>query len=392
MIQILKFGGTSLNSKKKLSNILKIVKEKLSNDIFPVLVVSAPGRFGEPYATDTLMKIISKKNDREKARVISCGEIISSSIVADYLSINNVKSISVSSYQLGIYTDNKYIGASIKKIDTSFIKNLIKIKTIPVVAGFQGINTKGEISILGRGGTDLTAAILATVLKAEVLEIYKDVEGIFSADPTIIKNAKQIKNLNFDEIFEISSEGAKVISRDAAEIAHRYKIPIIIKKPVNNSDETKIFEFKPERAITAITSQKDIIFISINVKNKQSDLDVFSYIADFDISADFIDIRDNKITFIADNKYYEKLYEILSFYDFDFNISEEFVKISLVGAGMTGIPGIMAKIILTLKSHNIELHQTTDSHTTISCLIKTIDHDNALKILYKKFFNDKKSG
>ncbi len=387
-IHVLKFGGTSLNSKEKLQNILKIVSDKLSQKIFPILVVSAAGRLGDSYATDTLIKLISEKNNREKARVISCGEIISASVVADYLMINNIKSLSLSSYQIGIYTDNKNIDSEIKQIDTSYIRHLIEQNIIPIVAGFQGINTKGEIATLGRGGSDLTAVSLAVALKADLLEIYKEVNGVFTGDPTIINNAQLINEINFNEIFEISSEGAKVISKKAAETAYQFQLPITIKNADNESSKTKIYNFKPQRAITSITSKKDIIFISINVKNKQDDLNVFAYISEFGISADFIDIRDNKITFIADRKHYEKLYEILSFYEFDFSVSEEFVKISLVGAGMTGIPGVMAKIISALKSQDIELYQTTDSHTTISCLIKAFDHNRAIKILHKTFFEN----
>ncbi len=385
MIHILKFGGTSVNSEAKLESIIKIVKEKRKQGVSPVLVVSAPGRAPEPYATDTLLGLISKNNDREIARCITCGEIISAAVIADRLQIKGVPALSVTHLQIGIYTDEKYLSSHIKTINPLIIKKLIEKGKVPVVAGFQGVNNFGEITTLGRGGSDFTAVALAVALKAEMVEIYKEHNGIFTADPTIVKASSQIKEMDFKELFELSSEGAKVVSKEAAQLANENMVSMFIKSYDKDSMGTHIHDFKPNRFITAITSKKNILFISIAVKDKFSDLDVFSYIASYGISADFIDIRDKKITFITDEIYNERLIEILDFYNFDYTISQMYVKISLVGAGMTGIPGVMAKIIQTLKSRDIELIQTTDSHTTISCLINAYDHDRAIEALHKEF-------
>ncbi len=388
MIQVLKFGGTTLNSNEKLDKIARIVSDKLKNDIFPILIVSAPGRRGEPYATDTLGDLISKNNKREYARCVSCGEIISASVVADKLLSNNIKSISVTTYQTGIYANDKNVDAKIEKIDFAYLQSLIEKKIIPVIAGFQAVNKKGEIAVLERGGTDLSAVAIAVGLNADIVEIYKEFDGIYTADPNIVKNSKRIDKIDFGELFELSAEGVKVVSKDAADLSDENKIPMVIKSLEDNSKGTKIHYFKKKRSITAITSKKDIVFVSISTTDKYSDLDVFSYISEFGISADFIDIRDTKITFITDIKFTDKLKEILNYYNFDFKIFTDYVKISLVGAGMTGIPGVMAKIISALKSENIALIQTTDSHTTISCLIFASDHDKALKTLHKKFFGE----
>ena len=218
---------------------------------------------------------------------------------------------------------------------------------------------------------------------AKSLQIYKETDGIFTTDPTIVKDAYRIDKMDFSEVFELTSEGAKVIYKDTMQVAFDYQLPVFVKSFVDDKGGTEIFNFKQSKIITGITAKENIVTVSIKVNNKKEDLKVFSIIAENGISADFIDIRDEKISFIADKKYQSKLKNILS--NKEFMISDDFVKISLVGAGMTGIPGVVAKIIETLQSSDVELFQTTDSHTTISCLIKKVDYKKALNALHNKF-------
>ena len=384
-IQVLKFGGTSLNSDFKLINAVKIISQKISNDIFPIIVVSALGRKGEPYATDTLLNLINQDLllDKDVAKLISCGEVIASIVLANALVKNDIKAISLNGFEAGILTDASYLDAKIKAIDSSNIIKMIKDGIIPIITGFQGVNSNGNITTLGRGGSDFTAAAVAVALKASGLHIYKETDGIFTTDPRIVKDAYRIDKMDFSEVFELTSEGAKVIYKETMQIAFDYELPVFVKSFADDKEGTEILKFKQSKIITGITAKENIVTVSIKVNNKKEDLKVFSIIAKNGISADFIDIRDEKISFIADEKYKSKLKNILS--KKEFIISDEFVKISLVGAGMTGIPGVVAKIIETLQSADIELFQTTDSHTTISCLIKKTDYKKALNALHNKF-------
>ncbi len=391
-IIIQKFGGTSLQDEITRGKAAKFVKEKFDAGILPVVVVSAMGRSGAPYATDTLLKIANdvepEINPREKDLLMSCGETISAIIFVQTLRKIGLKAIALTGAQAGIITDNNFGNARIKKV---IIDNLLKIinqDMIPVITGFQGMDENGEITTFGRGGSDTTASVLASALQAAEIEIYTDVEGIFSADPKNVQKTTAISEASYEEAVELAEKGAKVIHPRAVEIAASKNIPIRIFSTFTGINGTTIKNIKSDRPITGITSKDNIIYYQIEpilTDDHAIGLNVFQLLAENSISADFIYIRPESISFIIDAENRQKTIHVLDKNNFRYLIREGLVKVSAVGSGMTGIPGIMAKIVTALTSQNIEILECTDSRTTISCLIKSEKKNKAITALHDIF-------
>ena len=392
---VLKFGGTSLKDKESRKAAVNRVKEKLDQGKKPVIVVSAIGRKGSPYATDTLIELAKSVNkefdNREKDLIMSCGEVISSVVMVQNLKNNGIKAQSLTGAQAGILTDETYCNSKVLNVNPEKIIDLINKNVVPVIAGFQGITENGEITTLGRGGSDTTASIIAASISAEMIEIYTDVDGLLTGDPKYVRNAKFLDKANYTEACELAYQGAKVIHPAAAEIAMKNEIPIKIKSTFNNNSGTKIDKDGDQAKLTPITGlacREDIFYVKISAHNGinyDNGLYVFQLLADQNISVDFINIRESVISFVINNEKRKLTKKILKNYNFDFEINEDYVKISVVGGGMTGQPGIMAKIVNALHNAGIKIYQTTDSHTVISCLIKQKDKIKALNALHDAF-------
>ena len=243
-IVVQKFGGTSVaNDEVRLKAVQKIINAKKAG-FQPVVVVSAIGRRGEPYATDTLIDYATSAHPdihpREKDLIMSCGEIISSVVMVNTLKSKGYEARALTGAQAGIITNCQYTDADILEIKPDKIYQTIESGRIPVVAGFQGITADGEITTLGRGGSDVTAVALGEALAAAYIEIYTDVDGIMTADPRIVSNASVIQHINYSDVLEMASEGAKVIHPRAVEFAMRSNIPVFIKNTLNNAPGTII--------------------------------------------------------------------------------------------------------------------------------------------------------
>lgn len=390
-----KFGGTSLASQKSRTQAAKHVLRSKKSGSFPVAVVSAIGRKGDAYATDTLINMAKKTSEtispREKDLIMSCGEIISTVIMVQTLKTLGIEARAFSGAQAGIITDNKFGEATVKSVYPQKILAAIEKKIVPVIAGFQGINENGEITTLGRGGSDTTASILASVLDAECIEIYTDVEGVMTADPSLVETADVIKETNYNEVCELAYQGARVIHPRAAEIAMQKDIPLKIKSTFEEKPGTIIenkITINEDRPVTGVASRKQISFVKISSDNPTeyaTCLKIFEFLSQQRISVDFINIRPEAITFIVKKDLSEDVKNTLETKNFNYTISDDFTKVSVVGGGMTGRPGVMAKVVKTLTNKNIDIYQTTDSHTTISCLIKKKYEKKALKALHKAF-------
>jgi aspartate kinase len=377
-----KFGGTSLASKEGRELCAKAVKQRKNEGYNVVVVVSAIGRSGEPYATDTLKELATETfsafSNKDSDLLLSCGELISAVLMVQTIKKIGLKAEALTGFQAGILTDENNGNSNILQIDTSNLLQILDSGTIPVVAGFQGISSSGKITTLGRGGSDTTACALGVALEADFIEVFTDVPGIMSADPNKIPESKLLNEISYLEAFQMANQGANVIHPQAAEFSQNADIPLIIRTAFQERSGTKIYNFTPDNVITAVTSKSNITFVQIAGKSITS---VFTLIAESGISADFIDIRPDEITFIIDPVNKDKAAEVLK--DFEVSLSDDFVKISVIGAGMTGQPGVMAKIIEYLSG--IEIYQSTDSHTTISCLVKEKDEIKALQALHSGF-------
>jgi aspartate kinase len=386
-IIIMKFGGTSLQTAKLRSDVAKLIEAKKTTGIMPVVVVSAIGREGDAYSTDSLLKLVDNQvSAMEKDLLSSCGETISAVVMANALQKLGVKAKALTGFQAGLLTDSNHGFARVKKVILNKLIDTIENDVIPIVTGFQGISEHGEITTLGRSGSDTTASVLAVALQAELIEIYTDVEGVYSADPKVITNAKLVTEASYLEAVEMANKGANVIHPRAVEIAESENIPIKIISALNCKNGTVIKNIKSDHPVTAISSKNNITLVEITPKvlnDYESGRRIFSLFADECISVDFIDIRLDLISFIIDKEFQTKAKHLLD--NFDFVLNDGFVKVSFLGAGMTGMPGIMAKIVEILHINEISIYECTDSHTTISCLVKKEDEIKAVKALHDGF-------
>ncbi len=388
-----KFGGTTLDTAWKRKIAAKHIQKAIETNYFPVVVVSAMGRKGFPYATDTLVEIAKEDfiniQNREKDLLMSCGEIISSVMIVQALKALGIKGIALTGAQAGIITDDNFGETRVQKVNPKRILQSIKNEIVPVIAGFQGISDSGEITTLGRGGSDITACIIAAAIDALFIEIYTDVEGLMTADPSLVKKAKILNRASYKEVCELAYQGAKIIHPLAAEIGMNNEIPIEIKSILEGKSGTRIEkEVKRNQPVTGIASQNNIVFVKIKPEEKSDydrGLEVFKILAHEGISVDFINTRSDEITFIVESLNREKIVNILENGKFDFTLLDGYIKVSVVGAGMTGRPGIMATIIEVLKRENISIYQSTDSHISIACLIKKEDEKRAINALHKAF-------
>lgn len=296
-IIVQKFGGTSVSTEKRRNMVVDKVINAIDNGLSPVVVVSAIGRKGDPYATDTLSSLLNEKDSLEKREIdllMCCGEIISSVILSDVFAQRGYKTKVFTGAQAGIITDDNFGNAEIIDIKVDEIIDTLKKGIIPIVTGFQGSTKKGEYTTLGRGGSDITGTALAAALNAEYAEIYTDVDGIMTADPNVVKDAKIIDEISYNEVFKLALEGAKVIHPKAVEYAMKGSIPIIIKNTLSNEKGTMIANYAhSNNLITGIASTDKISQITINCE----DNDVLEILANNNISIDLINIFPEKKVF-----------------------------------------------------------------------------------------------
>lgn len=399
-IVVQKFGGTSLSTKKRRIKCVDRVIELKKKGESPVVVVSAIGRKGDSYATDSLLNLVDVdfSQKEELDMLMSCGEIISAVIFSNILQKMGFKVKSLSAEMAGIITDNSYGDAQIKYINVKYILDLLKKDIIPVVAGFQGRSENGFTTTLGRGGSDTTAVALAVALNAKRVEIYSDVPGLFTADPKIVEEAKVIDKTEYEELFNMSCHGAKIVNIEAAEIALKSDDIILeLKSAFSPEKGTRVLkkveegkiDFKTKKYARAITHIPEIVQISIklkkNIDEDQRRLEIYKIFAKENISLDMFSIAPQILMFTLNRKNKEKAKKILKGLNVNFKLKENCTKVSIVGTGIHGIPGIMAKIANCLYREKIRIFQTVDSHSTISFLIDEKNTDRTLKALHKEF-------
>ena len=390
-----KFGGTSVSSaerRKLVANKVLIAKE---NGYSPVIVVSAMGRTGEPYATDTLLSLLEEKFKEDNPLctdlLLSCGEVISTVVMCNELTKRGIDCIPLTGGQAGIVTDDKFSNANLIKVNTDRLNSIISEGKIPVIAGFQGISEDGYITTLGRGGSDVSAAIIGAALNASKIEIYTDVDGIMTADPRIVSKASLIKEMSYSEVFQFADQGAKVIHPRAVEFAMKANIPLIIKNTMSNSIGTVINndgEDINSNIITGITHLSHRVQITVSVNDNLQNPNYYSLLnilANNEISIDLINVFPTQKIFTIDKKDLESFNSVMNSFEIKYICIKDCSKIAIIGSRMRGIPGVMAKILNSLSKENIEILQTADSHTTIWCLVRSESTEKAINALHKEF-------
>lgn len=394
-IIIQKFGGTSVATEESREKVLRKIEISKANGEMPVVVVSAIGRKGSPYATDTLIDFTTqtagKMSDREYDLLLSCGEIISAATMATLLCNNGIKAQAFTGGQAGIITDCYHKQADLLYVKPDGLVAALEAGIIPVVAGFQGMTSEGEVTTLGRGGSDTTASMLGAALKAERIEIYTDVDGIMTADPSVCKKARIIPAISYTEVFQMADSGAKVIHPRAVEYAMRANIPLVIKNTFSDERGTFIvqnidsYQAKSEhKVITSVANRNNRVQFTVK-ENSLSERDLLARMADAKISIDLINIFPTYKVFTIDQEDQAVLEEILDEENYEYEILDGCAKVTVIGERMTGVPGIMSRILRALTKAQIEVFQTADSLTTIACLIKTDKVSLAINALHDEF-------
>ncbi|MEG1255175.1 aspartate kinase [Clostridium sp.] len=390
-IVVQKFGGTSVSSDENRRLVVNKIKCVIEKGYKTVVVVSAMGRNGSPYATDTLLSLVDEEfkvnNPRGLDLLMSCGETLSTVVMCNNLLKEGIEAVPLMGGEAGIKTDDNFNNASILHVDPKSILKVLEDGKVPVVAGFQGISTGGSITTIGRGGSDVTGAILGAALKAREVQIYTDVDGIMTADPRIVSEASLIENISYDEVFQFADQGAKVIHPRAVEISRRYNIPLVIKNTLSDCDGTTISTCgeNNERIITGITHMENRVQIRISNNSKKHCNDIFKTLAEEGISIDLISVFLKDQIFTISNYDLEKFKKIGVDLDIKYEYTENCSKISIIGSKMRGIPGVMSRILKALEEGNVDVLQTADSHTTIWCLVESDKVKCAINLLHNEF-------
>ncbi|WP_025028506.1 aspartate kinase [Caldalkalibacillus mannanilyticus] len=398
-IVVQKFGGTSLRSEETRSKAIHHIKKALGEGYHVVVVVSAMGRQGEPYATDSLLQLLKENGNaispREQDLLVSCGEIISSTIFTSLLNTEGISAVAFTGKNAGILTNDEYGQSQILSIDPTNIVSQLKNNRVVVVCGFQGVTVDGEMTTLGRGGSDTSATALGAVLNAEYVDIFTDVNGVMTADPRIVEDATHLQSVTYNEICNLAHQGAKVIHPRAVEIAMQHQIPIRVRSTMSDDAGTLItslqhieFEGKVnDRLITGIAQVPHLTQIKVMAKEGEYDLQlkVFKSMAENKISVDFINVNPLGVAYTVFDEVANKAIEILESMGYTPIVQRHCAKVSTVGAGMAGVPGVMAHIVEALTSEDIHILQSADSHSTIWVLVKEEDMVRAVRALHHKF-------
>ncbi|HLR66192.1 aspartate kinase [Virgibacillus alimentarius] len=398
-ILIQKFGGTSVQTEENRNHVIKHIKDALMKEYKLVVVVSALGRKPDPYATDTLLDLVdfpaNQNSNREIDLLMSCGETISSVVLSNELQKHHISATALTGAQAGFVTNDDFTQAKIKKVNPERIRKEFEDHDVVVVAGFQGQTESGEITTIGRGGSDTTAAALGAALQAERIEIFTDVNGIMTADPRVVKSARPLNVVTYTEICNLAYQGAKVVHPRAVEIAMQAKIPMRVRSTYSFDEGTLVTASRvqemgvdiPDRLITGIAHISSITQLRVQTKEGVYRLqsDVFKAMAEAGISVDFINISPSGVIYTVPKEFTEKAVHILDTLGFQAEVTENCAKVSAVGAGMTGVPGVASRIVQALTEANVQILQSADSHTTIWVLVHEKDLKKAVNALHEVF-------
>lgn len=398
-----KYGGTSVGNIQRIKEVAKKITERKKEGVKIVVVVSAIA--GETNKlTNLAYEISPDPNKREMDLLLSSGERVSCSLLAIAIQELGFQAVSFTGRQVGILTDSAHTMARIKKINADRIHQALKKGLIVVVAGFQGIDENENVTTLGRGGSDTSAVALAAALKADICEIYSDVDGVYTADPNIVPNARKLEKISYEEMMEMASLGAKILQTRSVQFATKYNIPLYVKssfKDVEGTLLTREDSEMEEVVVSGVTYDKDQTKISIiGVPDKPGIAsEIFSAVADSHIVVDMI-IQNisheglTDISFTIPKIDSGKCLELAENVGNNINakevkVDENMSKISIVGAGMRSHSGIAAKMFQSLAKEKINIIMISTSEIKISCVIENKYTELAVRILHKAFDLDK---
>ncbi len=398
-ITIMKFGGTSVANLNRIKKAAKTVKSKIIDEKQKIVVVVSAMSGVTNNLVKGFNKISDNINNPEYDLILSTGEQYSSGLMSTVLNKIGIKSRSLLGWQIPILTDNNYSKARINSISSAKIKKLFKSFDALVIAGFQGLSEENRITTLGRGGSDTTAVALAVATKSNNCEIFTDVEGIFSSDPKIVKNAKKIKKITYEEILEMSSAGSKVLHPRSVELAMKYGIKIHVRSSFTNKTGTMVVkeEKKLEKeVVTGISASDNEANISLKgIPDKPGIAgEIFALLSRANINVDMIvqNITDDgkyaSLTFTVPVEDCSRSVRVLKDSKIKFKkikFDKNICKVSIVGVGMKSNVGVAKTMFETLAKININIKVISTSEIKISVLINSKEKKIALNALHNAY-------
>lgn len=398
-----KFGGTSVADTEKIKNVANSVirEKKLGNDV--VVVVSAMG-----HTTDYLMKMAKDISDvpssRELDMLLSTGEGVSIALLSMAIQAQGYDAVSMNAMQIGIITENVHNKARIIDIKTEKLNKYLEEGKIIVVAGFQGVTEDGEITTLGRGGSDTSAVAIAAALEAKRCDIYTDVEGVYTTDPRIVPNASKLEVVTYDEMLELASVGANVLHPRSVETAKQFNMPVRVRSSFNLSNMGTLIKgeyddmeiCRPVTGVAVDMSKLRIVVCDVPDEPGVA-AKIFTTLSDEHISVDTIiqsyarlHNNTNDIAFTINKTDLPKTMELFDKINDEIkadkiHIDDNIAKVSIVGAGMIDRPGVAATMFDTLANLNINIKMISTSEVKISCLVDADVANDALRALHKAF-------
>lgn len=398
MLIVKKFGGSSVANKERIFRVAErcIEEYKKGNDV--VVVLSAMG--------DTTDELLAKAADinpnapkRELDMLLTTGEQVSVSLMAMAMHALGVSAVSLNAYQVMMHSTSRYGNARFKRIDSERIRHELDSRKIVIVTGFQGVNKYDDYTTLGRGGSDTTAVALAAALSADACEIYTDVDGVYTADPRVVKNARKLKEITYDEMLELATSGAKVLHNRSVEMAKKYGVQLVVRSSLNLEEGTTVKEVaKMEKMlISGVAGDKNTARISVLGVSDQPGVafKIFHTLAKNNINVDIIlqsvgreGTKD--ISFTVSQEDLKPALAILEEYQEPMTIREikwedTVAKISIVGAGMMSNPGVAAKLFESLYNNGININMISTSEIRITVLIDEKEIDKAMQAVHDGF-------
>ncbi len=396
-VAVLKFGGTSLATRDQREVAAARVRDCREAGFGTVAVVSALGRAPDPYATDSLLKLVADPTPSANSDLLlAAGELIAAGLFAQELNAAGIDAVALSGARAGIVTDDRHGDATILRVEPDAVAQILRNKAVAVVAGFQGATEDGTITTLGRGSADLSAVALGHALRAERVDIYTDVSGVMTADPRRVEEARTIPRISFTEMSELADHGAKVMHDKAAAYADRTATRYAL-KGLRSDLGTVVDGFVDHRsAVTGVTATGRLTWLRVirgdiesPTRRMETELEMFARIAAAGISIDQVTINQSGVTFVVDGDRGAAIRSLLGDLNLAIRVREGCSKLSIVGSGMRGRPGVVRRLVDSLSRANVEIIHCTDSNITVSILVPQSDVTRAEWAVHQEFALDK---
>lgn len=413
-----KFGGSALASQEGRAQAALRVKEARDKGYQVVAVVSASGEDHDPYSTEALLGLTKTigflPDPREQDLLLSCAATISSVLLVDALDRVGCPAVALTGGHAGVVTDEQFGSAEIVRIDPAPLEAHLSEGRVPVVAGPQGASEDGEITTLGRGGPDTMATALGVALRAEAVEIYRDYAGVTTVDPRLVPEARTLEVISYEELYEMSRHGARVVYPRAAAMARRNGVQMRVRSVFEAGRQTTLSEAispqktprqAPTRVITGITHNTGLAQLRIKVplsfgltgmdkshhevarKRSETEVKIFGRLGTAGINVDLVSLAEDVICFTVKEDMAEDARRLLEAEGLACEVSGSCAKITLIGLGMQHVPGVLAGVIQCLYDAGVPVLQTADSEITISCLVPEAGLAKAVQALHEKFLN-----